>query len=158
MTKQLPTLFLFRTEPRHYAPRSVDVLCKLKAEGKINNKVVMLSVADQFGADLQRGGTPVLQGRGLRGRSEQELSDGLRDLSTEIKQAKDSGADSFVAFSYPGDTFMMTHARHPGLQSEGVLHRASAPPSPLTAQLDEKAQGVLGPAAGIRTHRARRTI
>ena len=30
-----------------------------------------------------------------------------RDLSTEIKQAQESGADSFAAFSYPGDTFMI---------------------------------------------------
>jgi branched-chain amino acid transport system substrate-binding protein len=33
---------------------------------------------------------------------------GAADLTSEIKEAKASGADTFVAYSHPPDTFMLT--------------------------------------------------
>ena len=59
---------------------------------------------------------------------------GAADLTNEIKEAKASGADTFIAGSYPPDTFMLAGtAIDPGLQSEGLSIRPSAPPSPNSA-------------------------
>src|SRR5262249_28003778 len=52
MVKQFPTLFFFLNEPRNFGAALGDVLSKLKSEGKINNKIAMLSVGDQFGAEF----------------------------------------------------------------------------------------------------------
>ncbi len=51
LVKQMPTLFFFLNEPRNFGAALVEVLGKLKTENKINNKIVMFSVADQFGAE-----------------------------------------------------------------------------------------------------------
>src|SRR6267378_2474166 len=59
LVKQMPTLFFFLNEPRNFGAALGEVLNKLKGEGKINNKIAMLSVADQFGAELSSGATPV---------------------------------------------------------------------------------------------------
>jgi branched-chain amino acid transport system substrate-binding protein len=65
LTKQMPTLFFFLNEPRNFGAALGEVLSKLKNENKINNKIVMLSIADQFGAEFTSGVTPVLQQAGF---------------------------------------------------------------------------------------------
>ena len=69
LVKQMPTLFFFLNEPRNFGAALVEVLGKLKSENKINNKIVMFSVADQFGAEVTSGVAPVLQERRLRDRA-----------------------------------------------------------------------------------------
>ena len=65
LVKQMPTLFFFLNEPRNFGGALVQVLGKLKDENKINNKLVMFSVADQFGAEASSGVAPVLQRAGF---------------------------------------------------------------------------------------------
>ncbi len=65
LVKQMPTLFFFLNEPRNFGAALVEVLNKLKNENKINNKLVMFSVADQFGAEASAGVAPVLQRAGF---------------------------------------------------------------------------------------------
>src|SRR6266545_5561986 len=40
LVKQMPTLFFFLNEPRHFGAALGEVLSKLKSENKINNKIV----------------------------------------------------------------------------------------------------------------------
>src|SRR5262245_51386362 len=65
LVKQMPTLFFFLNEPRNFGGALVEVLGKLKDENKINNKLVMFNVADQFGAEASSGVAPVLQKAGF---------------------------------------------------------------------------------------------
>ncbi len=145
MTKRFDTLFLFSTNASDYATGIVDLLSKLKAEGKINNKVALLSVADQFGADLNAAGSKAFKDAGFDVVLNKTYPMASRDLSTEMKQAQDSGADSFVAFSYPGDTFMIAGQAQTLGYSPKVFYTAVGTAFPAyKAKLGEKTQGVLG--------------
>ncbi len=55
LVKQFPTLFFFLNQPPHFGGALIEVLNKFKNEGKLNNKVVLLSVGDQFGAEFAAG-------------------------------------------------------------------------------------------------------
>ena len=109
LVKQMPTLFFFLNEPRNFGGALVEVLGKLKGENKINNKLVMFNVADQFGAEASSGVTPVLKNAGFEIVVSKSYPLGASDLTNEIKEAKASGADTFIAYSYPPDTFMLTN-------------------------------------------------
>jgi branched-chain amino acid transport system substrate-binding protein len=54
LVKQMPTLFFFLDQPANFGHALVEVLNQLKSENKINNKIVLLSVGDQFGAEASR--------------------------------------------------------------------------------------------------------
>jgi branched-chain amino acid transport system substrate-binding protein len=145
MTKRFDTLFLFSTNAADYATGIVEMLSKLKAEGKINNKVVLLSVADQFGADLNAAGSKAFKDAGFDVVLNKTYPMASRDLSTEMKQAKDSGADSFIAFSYPGDTFMIAAQAQTLGYNPKVYYTAVGTAFPgFKGKLGDKAQGILG--------------
>ena len=145
MVKQFPTLFFFLNEPRNFGAALGEVLSKLKSENKINNKIVMLSVGDQFGAEFSSGVVPVLQREGFEFVLRKSYPLGSADLTNEIKEAKASGADSFVAYSYPPDTFMLTNTAITQGYNPKVFHVGVGTAfAPYGANFKEKANGVLG--------------
>jgi branched-chain amino acid transport system substrate-binding protein len=108
LVKQFPTLFFFLNQPPHFGGALIEVLNKYKADGKLNNKVVLLSVGDQFGAEFAAGFGAGLKANGYDIVLQKSYPLGAADLTNEIKEAKASGADTFIAGSYPPDTFMLT--------------------------------------------------
>jgi branched-chain amino acid transport system substrate-binding protein len=145
LVKQMPTLFFFLNEPRNFGGALVEVLGKLKGEGKINNKIVMLSVADQFGAEASSGVSPVLKGAGFDIVISKSYPLGASDLTNEIKEAKASGADTFIAYSYPPDTFMLTGTAVTQGYNPKVFYTAVGTAfAAYGANFKDKAQGVLG--------------
>src|SRR5215468_8880357 len=145
LVKQMPTLFFFLNEPRNFGAALVEVLGKLKADGKINNKLVMLSIADQFGAEFTSGVTPVLQSAGFEFALRKSYPAGSADLTNEIKEAKASGADSFVAYSYPPDTFMLSNTAVTQGYNPKVFHVGVGTAfARYGAVMKEKAEGVMG--------------
>ena len=108
LVKQFPTLFFFLNQPPHFGGALIEILNKYKGEGKINNKVVLLSVGDQFGAEFSAGLGAGLKAAGYDIVLQKSYPLGTNDVTTEIKEAKASGADSFIAASYPPDTFLLT--------------------------------------------------
>jgi branched-chain amino acid transport system substrate-binding protein len=145
LVKQMPTLFFFLNEPRNFGGALVEVLGKLKGEGKINNKIVMLSVADQFGAEASSGVSPVLKGAGFDIVVSKSYPLGASDLTNEIKEAKASGADTFIAYSYPPDTFMLTGTAVTQGYNPKVFYTAVGTAfAAYGANFKDKAQGVLG--------------
>jgi len=145
LVKQMPTLFFFLNEPRNFGAALGQVLSKLKSENKINNKIVMFSVADQFGAELSSGATPVLQQAGFEIVLKKTYPLGSADLTNEIKEAKASAADTFIAYSYPPDTFMLANTAVTQGYSPKVFHLGVGTAfAPFGATLKEKAEGVLG--------------
>jgi branched-chain amino acid transport system substrate-binding protein len=83
----------------------VEVLNKLRDAGKINNKVAMVSVEDAFGIELASAARPALAKAGFELAMDDSYPITTEDFSQIINAAKASGADTFVAFSYPPDTF-----------------------------------------------------
>ncbi len=108
LVKQFPTLFFFLNQPQHFGSALIEILNKFKNDGKLNNKVAMLSVGDQFGAEMSSGMAAGLKASGYDVVLQKSYPLGAADLTNEIKGAKASGADTFVAASYPPDTFMLT--------------------------------------------------
>jgi branched-chain amino acid transport system substrate-binding protein len=108
LVKQFPTLFFFLNQPPHFGGALIEILNKYKSAGQINNKVVLLSVGDQFGAEFSAGVGAGLKAAGYQIVLQKSYPLGTADVTTEIKEAKASGADIFVGASYPPDTFLLT--------------------------------------------------
>lgn len=91
-----------------YAEALADVLSASRDAGKINNKVAMISVADGFGIDLVTAARPALEEKGFELAYDVSYPLGTSDFAAIVNDAQNSGADSFVAFSYPPGTFGVT--------------------------------------------------
>ncbi|MGV8855773.1 MAG: amino acid ABC transporter substrate-binding protein [Devosia sp.] len=91
-----------------YTKALADVLVKARDEGTINNKIAMISVADGFGIDLVTAARPALTEAGFELVYDTSYPPTTTDFSPMINESAGSGADTFIAFSYPPDTFAMT--------------------------------------------------
>lgn len=91
-----------------YARALAAILAETSKAGTINTKVAMVSVADGFGIDLVTAARPAFAEAGIEVVYDKTYPVGTSDFSPMINEAKASGADAFVAFSYPPDTFALT--------------------------------------------------
>jgi branched-chain amino acid transport system substrate-binding protein len=91
-----------------YAVELAKFLEGLKAEGKINDKVAMIAVADGFGIELSKAGREALEDRDFDLVYDKTYPLGSQDLATIVNDIKALGADTFVAFSYPPGTLGLT--------------------------------------------------
>src|SRR5271156_3361996 len=64
LVKQFPTLFFFLNQPMHFGGALIEILNKYKNAGQLNNKVALLSVGDQFGAEFSAGFAAGLKANG----------------------------------------------------------------------------------------------
>jgi branched-chain amino acid transport system substrate-binding protein len=152
LIRRFDTLFFFVTDSADYATALVEVLTRLKSEGKINNKVAVLSVADQFGADLNAAAGTAFKKGGFETLVNKSYPMASRDLSSEIKQGLESGADTFAAFSYPGDTFMIAGQAQTLGYNPKVFYTAVGTAFPgYKARFGAKIEGVLGAGGWDRT-------
>ena len=90
-----------------YAAGLVDTLKAAHEAGTINNKVAVVSVADGFGIDLIKGARPAFKEAGFDLVYDESYPLGTSDFAAILSEAQGSGADSFVAFSYPPGSFGM---------------------------------------------------
>ena len=145
LVKQFPTLFFFLNQPPHFGGALIEILNKFKSAGQLNNKVALLSVADQFGAEFAAGFSAGLKANGYDIVLQKSYPLGAADLTNEIKAAKASGADTFVAGSYPPDTFMLTGAAIALGYNPKVFYTAVGTAfAEYGAAFKGKAEGVLG--------------
>lgn len=91
-----------------YATALAGVLKTARDAGQINDKVAVISVADGFGIDLVKAARPALKEAGFTLAYDKTYPVGTSDFAALVKEASDSGADSFIAFSYPPDSFAVT--------------------------------------------------
>jgi branched-chain amino acid transport system substrate-binding protein len=126
-------------------PTLIEVLNKYKSAGQLNNKVAMLSVGDQFGAEFSAGFAAGLKANGYDIVLQKSYPLGAADLTNEIKEAKASGADTFIAGSYPPDTFMLTGTAITQGYSPKVFYTAVGTAfAEYGGNFKDKVQGVLG--------------
>jgi branched-chain amino acid transport system substrate-binding protein len=145
LVKKIPTLFFFLNQPANFGVALVGVLNKFKGDNQINNKIVLLSVGDQFGAEASSGVAPVLKQAGFEIVVQKSYPLGAADLTNEIKESKASGADTFIAYSYPPDTFMLTNTAITQGYNPKVFYTAVGTAyAEYGANFKAKAQGVLG--------------
>ena len=86
----------------------VELLVKLRTEGKIGDTVAMVSVADGFGIDLSRRRAAGTQKANFKLAYDKTYPVGTQDLSPLVNEAKALNPDVFIAFSYPPDTLGIT--------------------------------------------------
>ena len=91
-----------------YAKALAGVMATARGAGTINNKVAMISVADGFGIDLVNGARPALTEAGFELAYDKTYPLGTTDFGTLVNEAQASGADTFIAFSYPPGSFALT--------------------------------------------------
>ncbi|WP_269933052.1 amino acid ABC transporter substrate-binding protein [Aminobacter sp. HY435] len=105
-----------------YAKALAQVLVDANKAGTINNKVAMISIADGFGIDLVTAARPAFQEAGIEIAYDKTYPIGTSDFTPLINEAKASGADTFVAFSYPPDTFALTQQSQVAAFNPKVLY------------------------------------
>ena len=108
LAKRWPNSFWLLGTSKQYVDALVGVLKKLRDEGKIGPNVAMISIADGFGIDLSQAARKGFGDAGFKLAYDKSYPIGTQDLSPLIGEASRSGADTFVAFSYPPDTLALT--------------------------------------------------
>ena len=108
LAKRWPNSFWLLGTSAQYVDSLVALLKKQRDDGKINANVAMISVADGFGIDLSGAARKAFADAGFKLAYDKSYPVGTQDLAPIIAEAKGSGADTFVAFSYPPDTMALT--------------------------------------------------
>ena len=149
LIKRFPTIFFFIGDTTSYARSVAEVMDKLRKNGKINSRVSMVNVGDTFGIELANAARPVFKKFGFNIVYDKSYPLGTQDLAPVIKAAKAAKPDSFVAWSYPPDSFgLAKQAKIEGLNVK-VYYSAVATAFPAFGKVYGKsAENILG-AGGV---------
>ncbi len=149
LAQRWPNAFFFGDTSRSYAENVVGALKQLREEGKLEGKVALVHVADQFGIELSRAATTALREAGFNIVYNRSYPAGSQDMQSIVNEARRHDPEVFLAFSYPPDTLALTdQARLLGLNPK-VFYTAVATAFPLYKQrFGDNAEGVWG-AGGI---------
>lgn len=127
-----------------YAEGLAEVLKAARDAGTINGKIAMVSVADGFGIDLVNGARPAFEAAGFELAYDKSYPLGTSDFAAILNEAKASGADSFVAFSYPPGSFGMTKTAQSIGYNPKVFYIGVGGAFPIFSKIaDGKEQGVM---------------
>lgn len=108
LAKRWPNSFWLLGTSVQYVDALVELLSAQQKAGKINANVAMVSIADGFGIDLSKAARQGLAKAGLKLVYDKTYPIGTQDFAPLIAEASRSGADTFIAFSYPPDTMALT--------------------------------------------------
>ena len=127
-----------------YAGALSEVLGAAHEAGDINGDVAVISVADGFGIDLVNAARETFGAAGLNIVMDRTYPPGTTDFSPMINEAQASGADSFVAFSYPPDTFALTQQAQVASFNPDIFYLGVGTPFPTYLGTNgENTEGVL---------------
>lgn len=127
-----------------YAAGLVEVLAAARDAGTINEKVAVVSVADGFGIDLINGARPAFKEAGFDLVYDESYPLGTSDFAAILSEAQASGADSFVAFSYPPGSFGMTKTAQSMGYNPKVFYVSVGGAFPIYTKIaDGKEEGVM---------------
>lgn len=128
-----------------YTNALAKVLVDASGKGTINNKVAMISIADGFGIDLVTAARPSFQEAGIEVVYDKTYPVGTTDFTPMINEAKASGADTFIAFSYPPETFALTQQAQVADFNPKVLYFGVGTAFPIFAKNNGEAiTGIMG--------------
>jgi len=114
--RRWPTHFFLLGTARMYAEALMEVLQDANQTGQISKRVALISVADGFGVDSAVAFRQAAKAKGFELVMDKTYPVGSNDLSSLLSEAKTLNADTFVAFSYPPDTILISdQARVVGL-------------------------------------------
>ena len=145
LAKRWPNSFWLLGTSAGAANALVELLVKLRTEGKIGDTVAMVSVADGFGIDLSAAARPALTKANFKLAYDKTYPVGTQDLSPLVNEIKALNPDVFIAFSYPPDTLGLTEqARIAGFNPK-IFYTGVGTAFPLFKQkFGASAEGVMG--------------
>lgn len=108
LARRWPNSFWLLGTSKQYVDALVALLKQTREQGKIGADIAMISIADGFGIDLSQAARKGFADAGFKLVYDKTYPIGTQDLSPLIGEAQRSGADTFVAFSYPPDTLALT--------------------------------------------------
>lgn len=100
-------LFFFTLTSTDYANGVVDVLTRLREEGRIKGRVAIVNVADQFGLELSKAAREGLKKAKFDIVYDQSYPLGSQELQTILNEVRRREPEAFLAFSYPPDTMSL---------------------------------------------------
>jgi branched-chain amino acid transport system substrate-binding protein len=108
LTKRWPNLTFWLGLPSEIVDGIVATFSKMQKDGKINKKIAMIAVADQFGIELSSATRAGLKKAGFDIVYDKSYPFGTQDMQPVLKDAQAAKPDVLLAFSYPPDTFAIT--------------------------------------------------
>jgi branched-chain amino acid transport system substrate-binding protein len=145
LAKRWPNSFWLLGTSTGAAKTLVDLLVKLRGEGKIGDTVAMVSVADGFGIDLSGAARPALTEAKFKLAYDKTYPVGTQDLGPIVSEAKALNPDVFIAFSYPPDTFGITEQSRISGFNPKIFYTGVGTAFPLFNQkFGANAEGVMG--------------
>lgn len=106
LAKRWPMSFLLTGTATSYAESLVEVLVEAREQGKIDDKVAMVSVSDAFGIDQAAAARKAFARHNFTLTYDRSYPVATQDFSSILAEVKDSKV--FIAFSYPPDTVAIT--------------------------------------------------
>lgn len=145
LAKRWPNSFWLLGTSADASKTLVELLVKLRTEGKIGDTVAMASIADGFGIDLSAAARSALTQAKFKLVYDKTYPIGSQDLGPIVNEAKALNPDVFIAFSYPPDTLGITEqARIAGFNPK-VFYTGVGTAFPLFRQkFGANADGVMG--------------
>jgi branched-chain amino acid transport system substrate-binding protein len=149
LTKRYPGIFFTLGDTTNFVGGLADILKKMRADGKIGDRIAMVNVADAFGIELANAARPILTKAGFKIVYDKSYPLGTQDLAPVVKGAKAAKPDAFVAWSYPPDTFGLTEqAKIAGLNVKAYYTAVATAFPAFGGKFGKAAEGILG-AGGI---------
>jgi branched-chain amino acid transport system substrate-binding protein len=108
LSKRWPNLTFWLGLPSEIVDGIVETFSKMNKDGKINKKIAMIAVADQFGIELSSATRDGLKKAGFELVYDKSYPFGTQDMQPVLKDAQAANPDVLLAFSYPPDTFAIT--------------------------------------------------
>jgi branched-chain amino acid transport system substrate-binding protein len=144
IAERWPYSFWLLGSSEAYTHALADVLKPAVASGVLNGKVAMISIADGFGIELSAGARTAFAEAGFELVMDKSYPLGTQDFATLLQEADASGADIFVAYSYPGDTFAITAQARLAAYNPKVFHPGVGTNFPVYSPMnDGKVEGVM---------------
>ena len=137
--------FYFVLTSSQYAVGIVEVLEKLRADGKIKGDVAIVNVADQFGVELSNAARARLKESKFNVVYDQSYPLGQQDMQSMLNEIRRRNPEVFLAFSYPPDTLAINdQAKTLGFNPK-LFYTSVGTVFPIFKQrMGDNAEGVMG--------------
>jgi branched-chain amino acid transport system substrate-binding protein len=146
LVKRWPHTFFFLGTGAQYAESLIRYLDSAKKSGAIGDKVAMINVADGFGVELANAARRASALHGFKLVYDKSYPVGTQDMTPILNEVKSSGADTFIAFSYPPDTFLITdQAKVLGLNPKVMFTGVGTQFPMYKKKFGAAAEGIMGP-------------
>ena len=108
LARRWPSVFFMQGKSEAYSEALLGYLTAARKEGKVGDRIAMINIADGFGVELANSLRNKAAAAGFKLVYDKSYPIGTQDLSSLIREAKAANPDTFVAFSYPPDTVLVT--------------------------------------------------